>query len=104
DKPLQGTGAGTFELVDRVERDSPLATTEPHSVPLQFLSETGIVGFLLYAAVIGSAVWGVLRRERMRVWLALSLAAALCVLHSVVDIDWDFIAVQGPLFLTAGAL
>jgi hypothetical protein len=104
DKPLQGTGAGTFELVDRVERDSPLATTEPHSVPLQFLSETGIVGFLLYAAVVAAAVIGILWRERTRVWLALALGAALCFVHSWVDIDWDFIAVQGPLFLTAGAL
>lgn len=104
DKPLQGSGAGTFELVDRLERNTSLATTEPHSVPLQFLSETGIVGLLLYAAVIASAVWGILRRERTRAWLALSLAAALCVLHSVVDIDWDFISVQGPLFLTVGAL
>ena len=104
DKPLQGTGAGTFELVDRVERDSPLATTEPHSVPLQFLSETGIVGLLLYAAVVAAAVIGILRRERTRVWLALALGAALCFVHSWVDIDWDFIAVQGPLFLTVGAL
>jgi hypothetical protein len=104
DKPLQGTGAGTFELVDRVERDSPLATTEPHSVPLQFLSETGIVGLLLYAAVVAAAVIAILRRERTRVWLALALGAALCFVHSWVDIDWDFIAVQGPLFLMMGAL
>ena len=104
DKPAQGTGAGTFELIDRIERTTPLATTEPHSVPLQFLSETGIVGFLLYAAMIASAVVGILRRERTRAWLALSLAAGLCVVHSFVDIDWDFIAVQGPLFLTVGAL
>jgi hypothetical protein len=104
DKPLQGTGAGTFELIDRVERNSPLATTEPHSVPLQFLSETGIIGFLLYAAVVVAAVIGMLRRERTRVWLALALGAALCFVHSWVDIDWDFVAVQGPLFLTVGAL
>lgn len=104
DKPLQGKGAGTFELIDRVERNSTLATTEPHSVPLQFLSETGIVGFLLYTAVVAAAVIGILRREWSRAWLALALAAALCLVHSWVDIDWDFIAVQGPLFLTVGAL
>ena len=104
DKPLQGTGAGTFELVDRVERNSPLATIEPHSVPLQFLSETGIVGLLLYGAVVASAAMGILGRERTRAWLALALGAALCFVHSWVDIDWDFIAVQGPLFLTVGAL
>src|SRR5437879_5857490 len=104
DQPLQGTGAGTFKLVDRVERNSPLATIEPHSVPLQFLSETGIVGFLLYAAVVVSAAIAVLRRERSRAWLALVLGAALCFVHSWVDIDWDFISVQGPLFLALCAL
>jgi hypothetical protein len=104
DKPLQGTGAGTFELVDRVQRNSPLATIEPHSVPLQFLSETGIVGVLLYAAVVVSAAIAILRRERTGVWLALALGVAFCFVHSWVDIDWDFIAVQGPLFLTLGAL
>ena len=73
-------------------------------MPLQFLSETGVVGFLLYAVVVAAAVMGILRRERTRAWLALSLAVALCFVHSWVDIDWDFIAVQGPLFLTLGAL
>jgi tetratricopeptide (TPR) repeat protein len=58
----------------------------------------------LYAAVIVSAVIAILRRERTRAWLALALGAAFCFVHSWVDIDWDFIAVQGPLFLTLGAL
>jgi hypothetical protein len=104
DKPLQGTGAGTFGLLDRIERTTPLATTEPHSVPLQFLSETGIVGLLLYIAMFVVAALAILRRQRTRAWLALSLAVALCVVHSFVDIDWDFLAVQGPFFLTVGVL
>jgi tetratricopeptide (TPR) repeat protein len=28
----------------------------------------------------------------------------VCLVHSLVDIDWDYVAVQGPLFLTVGAL
>jgi hypothetical protein len=104
DHPAQGTGAGTFGLTDRLERDTSLAVVEPHSAPLQDLSETGIVGFLLIAAVVAAAAVAILRRERTGVTTALSLAVAVCVLHSLVDIDWDYIAVQGPLFLVVGAL
>ena len=100
DHPVHGTGAGTFGLTDRIERDSPLAVLEPHSTPLQFLSELGLVGFLLYASVVGSAMLLVVRGGAP----ALTLAVALCLLHSFADIDWDYVAVQGPLFLTAGAL
>jgi len=100
DHPAQGTGAGSFGLTDRIERDSPLAVVEPHSTPLQFLSELGLIGFLLYAVVVGAAMLVVSRRAA----LPLALAIGICFLHSFVDIDWDYIAVQGPLFLTVGAL
>src|SRR2546423_13765496 len=95
-----GTGAGSSGLADRLERKTPLAVVEPHSTPLQFLSELGIVGFLLFAAVVATAAVAI----RRRAILPLALALAVCLLHSLVDIDWDYVAVQGPLFLTLGAL
>jgi hypothetical protein len=105
DDPLQGTGAGTFGLTDRLERNSSLAVLEPHSAPLQDLSETGIVGFLLTAVAVAAAVLGMIRRRpRTRATTALLLAVGLCLVHSLVDVDWDYVAVQGPLFLTVGAL
>ena len=39
--PLDGTGAGTFQLTDLRLRRSPLTTEEPHNTPLQLLGETG---------------------------------------------------------------
>jgi hypothetical protein len=104
DHPVQGTGAGTFGLTDRLERDTSLAVVEPHSAPLQDLSETGIVGFLLIVVAVAAAAVAILRRERMRATIALALAAIVCIVHSLVDIDWDYVAVQGPLLLLVGAL
>jgi hypothetical protein len=104
DHPLNGTGAGTFGLTDRLERNSTLAVVEPHSAPLQDLSETGIVGLLLITVALAAAAVAILRRERTRATVALGLAAAVCVAHSLVDIDWDYIAVQGPLLMVVGAL
>jgi tetratricopeptide (TPR) repeat protein len=36
--------------------------------------------------------------------VALSVLAAAYLLHSLVDFDWDFVAVSGPFFLTVGLL
>jgi hypothetical protein len=104
DHPLNGTGAGTFGLTDRIERRTSLAVTEPHSAAIQDLSETGIVGFLLVVSFVCAAVWGIVRRERTGAVIALGLAVVICILHTLVDIDWDYVAVMGPLFLTVGAL
>jgi O-Antigen ligase len=104
DNPAQGTGAGTFGLTDRLERNTSLAVVEPHSTPLQFLTETGIVGFLFWVAVIATASVAIWRRGRNGATLALALAAAVAVVHPLVDIDWDYVSVQGPLFLVVGAL
>lgn len=102
-RPLQGTGAGSFGVTNLRYRTSYLdVTTEPHNVPVQFLSEAGIVGFLLFAAMAVFLLRGSRRRRGAELALALVLPAFL--LHGLLDIDWDFVAVAGPAFLVAGAL
>jgi O-Antigen ligase len=103
--PGGGTGAGTFALTSTVDAHNSLQTTvEPHNTPLQFLSETGIVGFLLYAGAIASVVVAFVRGPRDRATLALGLAALVALVHSVIDIDWDYVATQGALFAIGGVL
>jgi hypothetical protein len=103
--PAGGTGAGSFRLTSTVRAHNPaLITTEPHNVPLQFLSETGVVGLLLYLGMVAAAVMALRRRGRDRATTALTLVLALGALHQVVDIDWDYVATQGPLFGLAGFL
>ena len=102
--PGGGTGAGTFELTNQMLRRTPVVVDEPHNVPLQFLSETGIVGFLLYLGTAAGALWGAWRARRDSAGLALGLAVAVFFAHAIVDKDWNYVASCGPLFLVAGAL
>src|SRR5581483_272134 len=61
--PLLGTGAGSFEFTNLRYRSTNVdQATEPHDLPVQFLSETGVVGFVLFAA--GALALVVLARRR----------------------------------------
>jgi tetratricopeptide (TPR) repeat protein len=100
---LLGTGAGSFHVTNVRYRDSYLDyTTEPHNLPLQFLTETGLVGLALLVLVFAALLRGTHQRRKHELALALLLPAYL--VHSLVDIDWDFAAVSAPAFLAAGAL
>ncbi len=46
---------------------------KPHNVFIQFLVETGLIGFLMYVTVLGMALW----RARKRPWLMALIAAYL---------------------------
>ena len=110
DQPAQGSGAGSFELAHRLFRTNNIVVTEPHNVPLQFLSETGVVGFLLALGSVAAAGVGVTRGfrgldgEERAVAAALIVGALAFVLHSLVDFDWDFVAVCAPFLLSVGVL
>jgi hypothetical protein len=103
--PGGGTGAGSFALTSTVSaHNAEQSTVEPHNVPLQFLTETGIVGFLLYAGVVAAVVVAVMRGPHDRATQVLALVVAIGWVHSLVDIDWNFVATQGPLLAVAGVL
>ena len=108
--PLIGAGANTFEVARKRYRDVASSVTQPHSVPLQFLAGTGVIGLGLLlgvvAAAAAAAVGGVRRlggSERDAA-AALAVALALWLVHALVDYDWDFVAVTGPAFFAAGVL
>jgi O-antigen ligase len=111
DRPLGGWGAGSFAVVHRLYRRDTLTVQQPHSVPLQFLSETGVVGALLavgaFVLLLRAGVGSVRRREpgSQRLMAAGALAAGLAyAIHSLYDWDWEIPAVTLPALLLLGVL
>jgi O-antigen ligase/polysaccharide polymerase Wzy-like membrane protein/tetratricopeptide repeat protein len=102
--PLGGTGAGTFQLTNEMLRYAPVVVDEPHNTPLQFLTETGIVGFALYLLTAAGALWAAWRERRDAAGLALGLAVGVFFVHGVLDKDWNYVGSCGPLLVVAGAL
>ena len=108
--PAGGTGARTFEIARKRYRDDAANVTEPHSLPLQLLSDTGLPALLLGLTLVvglGLGLRATVRRlepgERAAAvgLVALPLAFGL---HSLVDYDLDFLAVAAPTALVSGAL
>lgn len=108
--PVGGTGAATFQYTNELLRASPVGVDEPHNVPLQFLTETGVVGLLLYLIALVAAGIGIVTAraratgaERAAI-TALGVGVAAFAAHAIVDKDWNFVATCGPLLLVTGAL
>jgi tetratricopeptide (TPR) repeat protein len=110
-QPLVGTGAGSFELVHRQFRDDDIDVRQVHSLPLQFASELGLVGFLLAGGAFAAALLGAWRALDRLDWdderaagVALAVALPTFLVHGALDYDWDFVALCGPVFFIAGVL
>jgi O-Antigen ligase len=109
-EPFGGTGAGSFEIVHRKFRDSSVDVLETHDLPLQFASETGLVGLALWAGAMGAALLGAWRAlgrldgDEREAALALGLAVPAFLVHGLLDYDWDFVALAGPLLFVIGFL
>jgi O-Antigen ligase len=110
DHPVGGVGAGAFAVARRPIRSNTTFAIEPHNLPLQFLAETGIVGFLLLLGAGGALAFGVVRTLRLlpeqeaAAGAALALAALAYLLHSLIDYDWDFVALSAPFMVVVGVL
>jgi hypothetical protein len=110
DDPIGGAGAGSFAVARRPIRINTTHTLEPHNVALQFLAEIGIVGLLLFAGAVSAAAFGVvsaLRRldgSHRAAAEALAIAPLAYLLHALIDYDWDFVALTGPIVFVLGVL
>ncbi|MGZ8782445.1 MAG: O-antigen ligase family protein [Gaiellaceae bacterium] len=108
--PIVGAGANTFEVARKRYRELASSVTQPHSVPLQFLAGTGVVGlgfFLAVVAAAAAAAVSALRRlqgKEREAAAALAVVPALWLAHALVDYPWDFVAVTGPALFGVGVL
>jgi hypothetical protein len=110
-KPLQGWGAGSFPVTHKLYRKVDIGVAQPHSVPLQFLAETGLIGALLALGALGVLLFAALDRVRelgagreRDIAVALFAAATAWLVHGAVDWDWDIPGVTLPALIFLGLL
>jgi O-Antigen ligase len=101
--PIAGAGArafGTFYLRDSRTQETP---QRGHSLELDLLSETGVVGLGLLAATLLPFAWILFRRARSDLLATGVLGgAAYWFVHASGDWTWTFAVAGIPFFLLLG--
>jgi O-antigen ligase len=106
EKPLLGTGPGTFQLAYKRHRTPGAEPTRlTHNDYLQQASDSGWPGFALYAAFIGGAGW-LLARRRLNdpVLIAVRLGLLAWALQGFVEFGLYIPALVWPAWLMLGWL
>lgn len=108
ESPVAGIGAGNFAAPYLRERESPEEPRYPHSLPVMVLSQTGVVGGVLFAGFLAAALACVWRGRRWRSSFGSAVAAAAVVtfayfvLHASIDWFWEFPGLAAPAFACLG--
>ncbi len=108
--PITGQGAGTFEYWWAEHGDRPGFVRDTHSLYIQALGESGLIGFLLVTGlvlfVLGS---GTLRslasRDERSSWVAPAVAGCLAfAISAALDWSWQIPAVVAGFLLLAATI
>jgi len=110
EKPLFGSGAGTYQFSWERHRSIDQPVHDTHSLYLEELSELGLLGGLLVLALVGGLLWTGFsawraaadpQRERYAALFAACLAFAV---STGLDWFWEIAGLGAVFFLAAGEL
>lgn len=111
ERPVLGLGAQNYEFYFFEHRPGALTVRQPHSQPMQLLSELGLAGFALWVALAAATVARGTRVRRRATEPATQAAAAAALLavaswliHSSADWLWQLGGVTWPAILLMGGL
>jgi hypothetical protein len=109
-RPLVGEGSGAFEYRFARDRKIREKVRDAHSLPLETLSELGLIGGVLLALFLGGVVAALRRERRTKARLTGAQVAAVAggcaawLAHAAVDWAWQLPAVTGCALLLAAAV
>jgi tetratricopeptide (TPR) repeat protein len=108
DHPVGGAGADNFSLEYVHDRKTGEEPTYPHSIGIEVLSQTGIVGAVLFAAALIAAAVAYARKQRELDGFGRLVAASAMtgfvywLLHAAVDWFWELPVLGVAAFMLLG--
>lgn len=97
EKPLAGSGAGSFDDVWLERRPIDAFVRDAHSLYLETAAELGLVGLVLLLLVLGAPLVAAFRPRHSPVVITAVAAYAVFLVHAGLDWDWEM-----PVTVLAG--
>jgi O-antigen ligase/tetratricopeptide (TPR) repeat protein len=104
--PVLGSGPGTYASAYFRFRSTNFFSSDPHSLALLLLTETGTIGFMFQMLLLAGSLW-ILWRAAVRdvrrnpIFVGMAAGVTGVILHAM--IDWDFQSWFLPLLVSAAA-
>lgn len=110
DYPWLGAGGGAWATLYERYQNNPYTSNDPHSFYLQYLLDTGIVGFVLFAAFLTVCLAAALSKA-IRFQFEWDAATSACLgvflglaIHSAIDFNMNYMFLGVLFFLCLGVL
>lgn len=111
DYPLFGAGGGAWSSLYPMYQSYPYSSRQAHNYPLQYIIETGFIGFGLLVLFIGFVMFLYVRhlvRDRgvgpERKGFILFVVSISLLVHSLIDFDMSYVYLSSLLFLSLGGM
>jgi O-Antigen ligase len=110
EKPLLGTGAGTYQFSWNQHRPLDMVVHNAHSLYLQPLAELGVVGgalvigMVLFLLWVGVSAWRAASGRQRELYAVLTSVSLAFAVGSAFDWFWQIAGVGVVFFLATGAL
>ena len=89
ERPLLGSGAGSYFLSWREHRTVDTTVRDAHSLYVETLSELGPVGLALVLVVVAAPLCAAIRRRGDPIVATAAAGFAVFALHAGLDWDWE---------------
>lgn len=110
DYPWFGAGGGAWAALFETYQTNPYTSRQAHNFFLQYMMETGVIGFAILAAFIFLLAYFFLRefwrkneQDRLTGLLFFIIVLAI-LLHSAIDFDMSYVYIGAIVFLCLGGM
>ncbi|WP_374017400.1 O-antigen ligase family protein [Paenibacillus thiaminolyticus] len=110
DYPVFGAGGGAWSALYEKYQNNPYESAQAHSYYMQYLVETGFLGFIILSAFLGIVYWKYIQSfrnaeetKRNSYFMYFILETSILV-HSVMDFNMSYVYIGIIVFISLGGM